>query len=143
MTAVCPTRTSALGAPLCLATLLVSISSYVVNRLFIQFVEPFDVIARSAEIGRELLKDTTNTTLSYNPEFIAQGDIIRGLLNPDMVLIGEGDKRVGDWLEVAYKTMTENQVSRRFDSTPYLYPCDRSCIVPIVLFSALHCSHVT
>ena len=30
-------------------------------------------------IGKFLLRDCVNTTLSYNPEFIAQGDIMRGL----------------------------------------------------------------
>ena len=46
------------------------------------------------QIGRELLKDCQNVTLSYSPEFIQQGDIIQGFLNPDMVLIGEETKEV-------------------------------------------------
>merc|ERR1711957_1030842 len=41
-------------------------------------------------IAKHLLRDCENVTISYNPEFIQQGDIIRGFLNPDMVLIGEG-----------------------------------------------------
>jgi nucleotide sugar dehydrogenase len=40
------------------------------------------------EVGSFLLSDCKNTTLSYNPEFIAQGEIIKGFLNPDMILIG-------------------------------------------------------
>jgi hypothetical protein len=36
-------------------------------------------------VGRYLLRDCEGTTLSYNPEFIAQGDVIKGLLRPDMV----------------------------------------------------------
>lgn len=56
-------------------------------------------------IGSFLLKNCTNTTLSYNPEFIQQGDIIHGFLNPDMVLIGEGNQEIGDILEAMYKNV--------------------------------------
>lgn len=61
------------------------------------------------QIGRFLLRDCPNTTLSYNPEFIAQGDVIKGLLKPDCVLIGEGSSEAGDALETLYKASTENQ----------------------------------
>ena len=61
-----------------------------------------------AHVGRFLLKDCENTTLSYNPEFIAQGDIIRGMLYPDMVLVGEGSKEIGDILEEMYRKVTLN-----------------------------------
>jgi UDPglucose 6-dehydrogenase len=40
--------------------------------------------------------------LTYNPEFIALGSVIRDLLHPDMVLIGESDSRAGDVLAAAY-----------------------------------------
>ena len=43
-------------------------------------------------IAPSLLADCTNVTVSYSPEFIAQGAIIQGTLNPDMALIGEGSK---------------------------------------------------
>ncbi|GJQ13257.1 hypothetical protein GpartN1_g5048.t1 [Galdieria partita] len=62
-----------------------------------------------ATIGRELLKDCRNTTLSYNPEFIAQGDIIRGLERPDIVLIGEGSQQAGDFIETLWSDFTCNQ----------------------------------
>jgi len=55
-----------------------------------------------------LLRDCTNVTISYNPEFIAQGEIIHGFLNPDIVLIGEGNKEVGDRLEEIYKKVCNN-----------------------------------
>ncbi len=55
-----------------------------------------------------LIKDCDHTTLSYNPEFIAQGDIIKGTINPDMVLIGEGSRAAGDILESIYKNMCES-----------------------------------
>jgi UDPglucose 6-dehydrogenase len=48
-------------------------------------------------------------SLCYNPEFIALGNVVRGLLAPDMVLIGESDKRSGDLLEELYKKYNTNQ----------------------------------
>lgn len=60
-------------------------------------------------IGKFLIRDCENTTLSYNPEFIAQGDIIRGLQNPDMVLIGQGSKEAGDILESIYNKVCLNK----------------------------------
>jgi UDPglucose 6-dehydrogenase len=41
--------------------------------------------------------------LCYNPEFIALGNVIHGLLNPDMVLAGESDKKSGNILEDFYE----------------------------------------
>jgi len=61
-----------------------------------------------AHTGRYLLRDCVNTTLSYNPEFIAQGDIINGFIKPDIVLIGEGNKEIGDRLEDMYRKSCEN-----------------------------------
>eukprot|EP00163_Fabomonas_tropica_P021311 TRINITY_DN3732_c0_g2_i1.p1 TRINITY_DN3732_c0_g2~~TRINITY_DN3732_c0_g2_i1.p1 ORF type:complete len:377 (+),score=127.01 TRINITY_DN3732_c0_g2_i1:158-1288(+) len=60
-----------------------------------------------AQTGRYLIRDCPGTTLSYNPEFIAQGDIVRGFFRPDMVLIGEGSKEAGDWLEEIYRKTVE------------------------------------
>jgi len=45
----------------------------------------------------------------YNPEFIALGNVINGLLDPDMVLIGESDKGSGDVLEELYKKYNRNK----------------------------------
>lgn len=59
-------------------------------------------------IGKFLLKDCIETTLSYNPEFIAQGDIIRGFENPDIVLIGQGSSDAGDILEYMHKRLCRN-----------------------------------
>ena len=38
-------------------------------------------------------------SVCYNPEFIALGDVINGLLEPDLVLIGESDPQSGAALE--------------------------------------------
>ena len=45
----------------------------------------------------------------YNPEFIALGNVVNGLLEPDMVLIGESDKASGDALEALYRRYNRNQ----------------------------------
>ena len=47
--------------------------------------------------------------LCYNPDFIAIGNIIKGLTNPDMILIGESDVVAGDMLELMHKEITENE----------------------------------
>lgn len=61
-----------------------------------------------------LLNNCQNVTVSYNPEFIAQGAIIQGLQSPDVVLIGEGSVKIGDRLEALYASMCQNtpQISR-------------------------------
>ncbi len=45
----------------------------------------------------------------YNPEFIALGNVVKGLLEPDMVLIGESDPASGAALEAAYRQYNTNQ----------------------------------
>ena len=45
----------------------------------------------------------------YNPEFIALGNVINGLLEPDMVLIGESDPESGALLEALYRRYTRNK----------------------------------
>jgi len=47
-------------------------------------------------------------SVCYNPEFIALGDVIDGLLEPDLVLIGESDPRGGAALEQLYKKYNRN-----------------------------------
>ncbi len=44
----------------------------------------------------------------YNPEFIALGNVITGLLEPDLVLIGESDQASGAVLEQVYRNYTRN-----------------------------------
>jgi UDPglucose 6-dehydrogenase len=46
--------------------------------------------------------------LCYSPEFIALGSVIRDMLEPDMVLIGESDGRAGQVLEDLYAGVCEN-----------------------------------
>jgi UDPglucose 6-dehydrogenase len=47
--------------------------------------------------------------LCYNPEFIALGTVIRDMLNPDMILIGESDARSGDVLEKLYAGVCDSK----------------------------------
>lgn len=45
----------------------------------------------------------------YNPEFIALGNVVRGLLEPDVVLIGESDAASGDRLADLYRRYNTNR----------------------------------
>ncbi len=45
----------------------------------------------------------------YNPEFIALGSVIRDMLKPDMILIGESEPRSGDILETLYNGVCESK----------------------------------
>ena len=60
--------------------------------------------------GRKIGKDVG---LCYSPEFIALGSVVRDMLHPDMVLIGESDSRAGEVLETIYRTTCENEPSVR------------------------------
>jgi len=51
----------------------------------------------------------TDFGVCYNPEFIALGNVVNGLLEPDLVLIGESDPESGGRLEALYKSYTRNQ----------------------------------
>lgn len=61
------------------------------------------------EVGSFLLSHCKNTTLSYNPEFIAQGEIIKGFLNPDMILIGTNSHDLGEMLREIYSKIVKTQ----------------------------------
>ncbi len=56
--------------------------------------------------GKECGKDFG---LCYNPEFIALGNVIEGLLHPDFLLIGQSDPRSGQLLEEFYRTICERR----------------------------------
>lgn len=53
------------------------------------------------------LKDY-NYSINYNPEFIAQGNIILNQQYPDQVLIGEACEESGDKIEAVYKQLCKN-----------------------------------
>ena len=58
------------------------------------------------ESVQEKFKDF-DVDVCYNPEFIAQGDILHGFTHPDIVLVGETSKEAGDTLEAIYKNIIE------------------------------------
>ena len=58
--------------------------------------------------SRRVDRSATSLGLCYSPEFIALGNVIRDMLEPDMVLIGESDPRAGDVLERLYAGVCEN-----------------------------------
>jgi UDPglucose 6-dehydrogenase len=39
----------------------------------------------------------------YNPEFIALGNVVFNMLNPDFILVGESDAKAGEMLETIYR----------------------------------------
>ncbi|MBI3519115.1 MAG: UDP-glucose/GDP-mannose dehydrogenase family protein [Bacteroidetes bacterium] len=49
-----------------------------------------------------------NYTITYNPEFIAQGSIIKDQQFPDQVLIGETNPDTGNKIEAVYKKLCKN-----------------------------------
>jgi UDPglucose 6-dehydrogenase len=51
----------------------------------------------------------TSLGLCYNPEFIALGSVVRDMLAPDLVLIGESDAKAGDVLEGIYQKTCDNK----------------------------------
>ena len=55
------------------------------------------------------MKSNMDFGVCYNPEFIALGSVIKDFLNPDMVLIGESEKKWGDMLQDAYERACENK----------------------------------
>jgi UDPglucose 6-dehydrogenase len=62
--------------------------------------------ALEAASGRKVGPDLG---LCYNPEFIALGSVVRDMLYPDSILIGEGDAKAGDMLQTIYLQMCENK----------------------------------
>jgi UDPglucose 6-dehydrogenase len=55
--------------------------------------------------GKECGKDFG---VCYSPTLVALGSIIRNLLEPDLIILGEGDERAGDLLLEFYQNYIEN-----------------------------------
>ena len=84
-----------------LSNLLMKINSYKVKNK--HFIIGCTVMPKYInEVGEFLVSDCENCTVSYNPEFIAQGEIIKGFLNPDIILIGTKSKELGKILKNMY-----------------------------------------
>lgn len=62
------------------------------------------------QIATPLLQDSANCSISYNPEFVAQGDIINGFENPDIILVGTDKPDIlTPILTQIYNRMTKTQ----------------------------------
>jgi nucleotide sugar dehydrogenase len=60
-------------------------------------------------IATTLIPAESGCTISYNPEFIAQGEIVKGFENPDMILVGTREPYVRSKLQEVYSKMAKNQ----------------------------------
>ena len=103
-------------------------TGYFTNRFVIQAVEEIGAVLRRKE-GYHLVVITSTVMpgstggpiaealefssgrrigdtvgLCYNPEFIALGSVVRDMLHPDFILIGESDPHAGDLLAEVYST---------------------------------------
>lgn len=61
------------------------------------------------EVGKLLLSDCNDCSLSYNPEFIAQGEVIVGFKNPDIILVGTENEKLKPVLTEVYSNMANNK----------------------------------
>ncbi|RMF98640.1 MAG: UDP-glucose/GDP-mannose dehydrogenase family protein, partial [Acidobacteria bacterium] len=55
--------------------------------------------------GRELNK---GFSVCYDPDFVALGNVIKGFLQPDLVIIGESSPEAGEIVEAIHRQMCEN-----------------------------------
>ncbi len=76
------------------------------------------------KIAKELIKDCENCSINYNPEFVAQGDIIQGFENPDMILVGT------DCEEQIKPKITEiyNTIIRRSSVVHFMKPLEAEIV---------------
>lgn len=67
-------------------------------------------MARLARTVEEVSEKRLNIDygLCYNPDFIALGKVVHDFLHPDMVLIGQSDRKAGDILEGIHRGIAEN-----------------------------------
>jgi len=61
------------------------------------------------DIAIHLISNCIDCHLSYNPEFVAQGEIIKGLKNPDIILVGTNNQLLVPKLKEVYSSMSVNQ----------------------------------
>lgn len=61
------------------------------------------------DVAQYLIRDCENCDIIYNPEFIKQGDIIDGFLNPDLVLIGSSNQTAAETVKEIYAKCCANE----------------------------------
>ena len=69
------------------------------EKIFINLIEKYS----KKKVGK-------NIGLAYSPEFIALGSVIKDMLYPDKIIIGQYDKKSGDMLETYQKQITGSRV---------------------------------
>jgi UDPglucose 6-dehydrogenase len=69
-----------------------------INSSFIPIIEKYS--------GRKV---NTDFGLCYDPDFVALGNVIKGFLQPDVVIIGESNPDVGARIETVHRALCENQ----------------------------------
>jgi nucleotide sugar dehydrogenase len=81
---------------------------------------------------QEILRDY-NYQVSYNPEWVAQGQIVKDQIYPDLVVIGEADTREGDKIEFIYKKLCKsNPIIHRMDRlSAEITKLSLNCYLPI------------
>jgi UDPglucose 6-dehydrogenase len=57
------------------------------------------------EIGNYLISDCENCYLSYNPEFVAQGDVVNGFRTSDIILLGTENENLIPKIEQLYSNI--------------------------------------
>jgi nucleotide sugar dehydrogenase len=59
-------------------------------------------------IATLIMKDCPSCSINYNPEFVAQGDIVRGFSKPDIILVGSHSQEIRPLMTDIYTRMTES-----------------------------------
>jgi len=91
------------------------------------------------EVGNGLLNNCTNCHLSYNPEFVAQGDIINGFKFPDIILVGTNNENLKPKIKTIYEKMCEKPTKFCF-LTPVEAEITKISINGLIFSSALKCN---
>ena len=66
------------------------------------------------QIGVGLISDCKNSHLSYNPEFVAQGDIVEGFRRPDIILLGTNHEELKPKIKDLYTSTVDKEVKWAF-----------------------------
>ena len=99
-----------------------------------------------AQVAATLLEGCAGCTISYNPEFIAQGDIIAGLAKPDLVLIGEGSVAAGDRLQAVHERASSSAptICRMSSASAEIAKLALNCFVTTkISFANMIGAHIT
>jgi len=78
----------------------------------------------------------------YDPEFVALGNVVKGFLTPDLVVIGESDECAGDQVTAVHRKMCENEPAESSGKSDCGRHCRRKLERPDVTVIALPTSSV-